>query len=222
MPGKSVKVVVAAVVAAGALAGCGGQTRVGTAALVGGDRITVSSLDHTVRDWRGQFKDDPVANQIRANSSGLAPGLGDQESETDMQGALSLLMNFRVADRVARKAGVSVPDGLADRTTALMDQRGGAGSITLASGLPRSRARDLARFIATQTAVMQKFGADLNNAQSPLTVQAAQQWGELFQRTADGMHIKINPRFGRYDAAKVDIGPVVYDLSSAETGTSER
>ncbi|MFB4296078.1 hypothetical protein [Actinomadura sp. NTSP31] len=220
MPGKSLKVAVAAVVAAGALAGCGGQTRVGSAAVVGGDRITVTSLDRTVRDWRGQFKDDPIANQIRANSGGLAPDLGGQDSETDMQGALSLLVNFRVADRVARRAGVSVPDGLADQTAALMDQRGGAASITLASGLPRSRARDLARFIATQTVVMQKFGADLDNAQSPLTQRAAQQWGQLFQQTADGMHIEINPRFGRYDPAKVDIGPVVYKLSSAETGTA--
>ncbi|MWA06293.1 hypothetical protein F8568_039310 [Actinomadura sp. LD22] len=222
MPGKSVKVVVAAVVAAGALAGCGGQTRVGTAALVGGDRITVTSLDQTVRDWRGQFEDDPVANQIRANSTGLAPGLADEESETDMEGALSLLVNFRVADRVARDAGVPVPDGLTAQTAALMDQRGGAGSITLASGLPRSRARDLARFIATQTAVMQRFGADLSNARSPLTVQAAQQWGLKFQQAARDMHIKINPRFGRYDAAKVDIGPVVYELSTAETGTAEK
>jgi hypothetical protein len=217
VPGKSVKAAVAAVLAAAALAGCGGSPKVGTAALVGDDRITVSTLSQTVRDWREQFRADPAANELRANPAGPAPQLAG-DSESDLQGALTLLINFRVADRVARRAGVEVTGGQVDGALQALDHQGGAQSITLASGLPRAHARDLARLVATQLAVMQRFGADLNNRLSPATQQAGRQWNELFQRTAAGMHIEVNPRYGHYDPAKFEVAPIVYRLSSPDSG----
>ncbi|MFB4311108.1 hypothetical protein [Actinomadura sp. GTD37] len=217
MPGKSVKAAVAVVLAAGALAGCGGSPKVGTAALVGDDRITVTDLSQTVRDWRTQFRADPAANELRANAGGVAPQLAG-DSESDLQGALTLLINFQVADRVARKAGVTVSGGQVDGAVQALNQQGGADSVTLASGLPRDRARDLARLVATQIAVMRRFGADMDNRLSPATQQAGRQWNELFQRTADGMHIEVNPRYGTYDPGKFEVGPITYRLSSPDSG----
>lgn len=215
MPGKSVKVAAAALLAAGALAACdGAPPKVGAAAVVGGDRITVTSLSQTVRDWREQFKKDPVANQMRANPNDPAQQMGADSGESDVRGALTLLVSFRVAEKLARQQGVAVPDGQTDQVALLMDQRGGAGSITLASGLPRDKARDLARFLATQKLVMERLGTD-GGPQSP---QAGRRWNELFRTTADGMHIKINPRYGTFDPAKGAIGPVAYRLSSPESG----
>ncbi|NDU74653.1 hypothetical protein GWI34_18765 [Actinomadura sp. DSM 109109] len=218
MPGKSVKAAVAAVLAAAALAGCGGSPKVGTAAVVGGDRITVTTLSQTVRDWREQFRSDPAANELRANPAGPALQVAG-DSESDLQGALTLLINFKVAERVARRAGVEITGGRVDGALEALDHEGGAQSITLASGLPRAHARDLARLVATQQAVMERFGADLGNRLNPATEQAGRQWNELFQRTAAGMHIEVNPRYGRYDPAKFEIAPVVHRLSSPDSGT---
>ncbi|SFN92639.1 hypothetical protein K8Z49_19530 [Actinomadura madurae] len=217
MPGKSVKAAVAAVVAAAALAGCGGSPKVGTAALVGDDRITVTTLSQTVRDWRTQFRADPAANELRANPANPAPQLAG-DSESDLQGALTLLINFRVAREVAEQAGVEVTGGQVDGAVQALDRQGGAGAITLASGLPRAHTRDLARLVATQLAVMQRFGADMDNRLSPATQQAGRQWNELFQRTARAMDIEVNPRYGSYDPAKFEVAPVVYRLSSPDSG----
>jgi hypothetical protein len=211
-------VTVGAAVAVTALAGCGGSPKVGTAALVGDDRITVTSLSQTVRDWRTQFRDDPRANEMRANPGGPAPGIAG-DSDSDLRGALTLLINFRVADEAADRAGVTVTGAEIDRTLGVLNRRGGAGSITLASGLPRDQTRDLARFLSTQVAVMRQFGGDTTNPLSPATQQAAQRWEQLFRATADRMDIEVNPRYGTYDPGKVEVGPVQYRLSSPDSGT---
>ncbi|MEO3822419.1 hypothetical protein [Actinomadura sp. B10D3] len=217
MPGKSVKAAVAAVLAAVALAGCGGSPKVGTAALVGDDRITVTTLSQTVRDWRTQFRADPAANELRANPADPAPQLAG-DSESDLQDSLTLLINFRVAREVAKQAGVEITGSQVDGAVKALNDQGGAGSITLASGLPRAHTRDLARLVATQLVVMQRFGADLDNRLSPATQQAGRQWNELFQRTARSMDIEVNPRYGRYDPAKFEIAPLAYRLSSPDSG----
>ncbi|TDD67255.1 hypothetical protein [Actinomadura rubrisoli] len=212
------KAAVAVLVAAGALAGCGGSPRVGTAALVGDDRITVTTLSQTVRDWRGQFRSDAAANQMRSNSNDPSEQVGAGSGEADMRGALTLLINFRVAEKMAAQQGVPVPDGQTDQVVEGLNKRpGGAASFTLASGLPREKARDVARFIATRQLVLRRLGADGNPA-SPATAQAGQRWNALFRGTADRMHIKINPRYGTFDAVRGDVGPVGYRLSSPETG----
>ncbi|GAA4224900.1 SurA N-terminal domain-containing protein [Actinomadura meridiana] len=207
-----------AAVAATALAGCGGSPKVGTAALVDGDRITVTSLSQTVRDWRVQFRKDPRANDLRANPGNPAPQIAG-DSDSDLRGALTLLINFDVADEVAHRAGVTVTGSEVDTALGVLNRRGGAESITLASGLPRDRTRDLARMFATQIAVMRKFGGDPADPLNPATQQAGQRWEELFRTTADRMNIEINPRYGTYDPDKVEVGPVRYRLSSPDSGT---
>ncbi|TYB46502.1 hypothetical protein [Actinomadura chibensis] len=222
MPGRSVSAravtaAAAAVLAAGALAGCGSTQKAGTAALVGGDRITVTKLDQTVRDWRREFRADPAANDLRSNSANPGAQLGG-ESDSDLRGALTLLINFRVARKVADKAGVTVTGGEVDAAVEGLNNKGGAESVTLASGLPRAYTRDLARLVATQFAVMQRFGASPGNLPTPQTQQAGQRWNELFRSTADGMDIEVSPRYGGYDPGEFAIGPVQYRLSTPDSG----
>ncbi|MFI0482444.1 hypothetical protein [Actinomadura sp. 9N215] len=226
MHGRSVKAAaaaVAAVVAAGALTGCGDSPKVGAAAIVGDNRITVTSLSQTVRDWREQFRADPTANQLRANPAG--PQLA-ADSESDLQGALTLLIHFRVVDEVAERAKVTVTGAQVDAVVAGMNEEvaqrklpGGADSITLANGLPREHTRDLARLFAAQGAVMRSFGADPNNPQGPATLQAENRWQETFRSTADRMDVEVNPRYGTYDPGKFEVGPVTFRLSSPDSGT---
>ncbi len=217
MFGKSVTAAGAAAAAAGVLTGCGAAPTAGTAALVGDDRITVTELSETVRDWREQFRTDPVANEMRANPSNPAQQLGG-DSESDLRGALTLLINFEVAEEVADEAGVEITEGRVDAALANLDRRGGAGSLTLATGLPRERTRDLARLVATQIAGMESFGADLTDQTNPATQRAGQRWNELFRRTADGMRIEVNPRYGTYDPGRFEINAVDQRLSRPDPG----
>ncbi|MDL4772320.1 MULTISPECIES: hypothetical protein [Thermomonosporaceae] len=213
------RVAAAVVVAAGALAGCGGgPVKMGAAALVGDDRISVTTLDQAVRDWQRQFKTDQNANQMRAD-----PGNPEQQvasdtlSESDLRGALAVLVNFRIGKKVAASSGVHISETQVDQVIASLDRQGGAGSTTLANGLPRSYTRELARFLATRDQVAAKAGAD-GNPQSPQTMQAQQQTARLFMDTANGMKIKVNPRFGSFDPNQVTIRPVTARLSAADPG----
>lgn len=222
MPGRSVSVravtaAAAAVLAVGAPAGCGDSQKAGTAALVGGDRITTATLDRTVRDWRRQFRADPGANDLRSNSANPGAQLGG-DSDSDLRGALTLLINFRVARKMAAESGVTVTGGEVDDAVENLNHKGGAESITLASGLPRAHTRDLARLVATQLAVMRRFGAAPGNLPSPATQQAGQRWNELFRTTADGMDVEVNPRYGGYDPGEFMVGPVKYRLSTPDSG----
>lgn len=213
MPGRSVRVAVAAVVAAGALAGCGGSQKPGSAALVGDDRITVTKLSQTVRDWREQFRADPAANELRAGAGNPVRQLAG-DSESDLRGALTMMINFRVGREVAERAGVKVTEAQVDAAVRLLDQEtnqklqrppgtpGGAVSTTLDSGLPRAYTRDLARLVATQI----------------LVTQAGRPFVELFPAAAHGLDIEVNPRYGTYDPAKLELGPVRSRLSSPDSG----
>ena len=217
MPARSLKVLAAAALAVGALAGCGGTPKVGTAAVVGGDRITVRTLDQTVRDWRAQFRKDPVANELRSNSPNPPPQLGG-DSDSDLRGALTALINFRVAERMADKAGATVNGADVDQAVWRLKQNGGAESNTLARGLPRAYTRDFARFLATRDAVLRKLGGDPANPLSPATQLAGQRGNELALTTANGMDIEINQRYGEFDPKKLELGPVEYRLSSPDSG----
>ncbi len=218
MFGRSVKIAAAALVAAGALAGCGDAPKPGTAAIVGDDRITVTSLSQTVRDWRTQFKNDALANRIRAGAAGQGDQLGTEAGESDLRMALTLLVNFQVVERLAKEQGVAVPDGRTDDVLREMNQQpGGATSITLASGLPGDRSRDLARFVATKRLLLERLGSD-GNPQSPATMQAGQRYTQLIRGTAGRLHIEVNPRYGTFDPLRGNVGQVAYRLSSPESG----
>lgn len=202
-------------------AGCGGgPTKVGSAVVVGDDRITTASLNKTVREWQREFRADPVANQMRDQPQSADQPMGEDGdlSESDMRIALAVLVNFRVGERVARDAGVTVTDGDVDRTVELLNRAGGAKSNTLANGLPARYSRDLARFLAGRTLVSQKLGADAN-PQSPATAQARQMYVQLFASTAKKMKIDVNPRYGTFDPARVTVAPAKYELSATESGT---
>ncbi|MGK5554406.1 hypothetical protein ACSNOI_22610 [Actinomadura kijaniata] len=215
----SLKITLAAAAVATALSGCGGPVEAGAAALVGDERISTATLNAAVRDWQREFRADPVANQMREQPQSAEQQMGGDGglSESDMRGALAVLVNFRVADEVARRSGVTVTDGHVDQVVAAMDRQGGARSTTLANGLPSRHTRDLARFLATRALVTQKLGGG-TDPQSPASAQARQMAAMLFVSTAGKMKIKVNPRFGGFDPQRVSIEPVRYHLSATETG----
>ncbi|WP_433333695.1 hypothetical protein [Spirillospora sp. CA-294931] len=218
MFGKTLKVAAAVAVAAGALAGCGGDPwKVGAAAIVGDDRITVSALDSAVRDWQKEFKADPVANNLRSNPN-LNPRLQlvlEKLAENPRRQALDMMVRIRIGDRMAERSGLNVTEGGVDRYIA---ENGGQRTqevTALVYGLPKSRHRDMARFSVTLATAAQKFGAN----GTPQGEQAAgEQIKALYGQTIDGLKIKVNPRFGSFDKSQESLGPITYKLSARESG----
>ncbi|WP_147341187.1 SurA N-terminal domain-containing protein [Actinomadura logoneensis] len=203
------------------LSGCGGgPVRAGAAALVGDERITVADLDRTVRVWRPEFKADPQAGAVRGEPPEQQQQMGtDAASESDVRATLSTLVFLRIGDRAARDNGVEPTGGDVDQALAMMDQAptSNAVSMTLAAGLPKDRVRDVARFNAIQILLMDRFGWD-HTPNSPTARQAMLRFDQALADAAAKLKVRVNPRFGTFDPAKVTISPVVYRLSATESG----
>nr|BFE33833.1 hypothetical protein GCM10010200_060840 [Actinomadura rugatobispora] len=213
------KAVAAAAVAAAALTGCGGGSlKVGSAALVDGDRITVSTLNEAVRDWQREFRADTTANRMRADPGSFGQGSAAEPlSETDLRRALDWMVRFRIADEVSRRQNVPVSEGRVDEVVNRLNQLGGAASRTRAEGLPARYTRDVARVVAVEDDLARRFGAT-GDPRSPQTAAAVQQLEGVLVETAGRMKITINPRFGSFDARRVVINPATTGLSAPESG----
>jgi hypothetical protein len=216
--GRTMKAVAAAAVAAAALTGCGGGSlKVGSAALVGDDRITVSTLNGAVRDWQREFRADPMANRLRADPGSFGQA-AEPLSETDLRRALHLMVRFRIAGEVARRHGIPVSEGRVDQTVGEMNQEGGAASVVRAVGLPARYTRDVARLVAVEEDLGRRFGAT-DDPRSPQSMAAAPRVDAALTDTARRMRITINPRFGSFDTGRVTISPATARLSAPESGT---
>jgi len=213
-----VKTALTAGVAAVLLTSCQ-PMKMGSAVIIGDERITTASLDRTVRQWNEQFRADPEANMKRSRTS--APGQQlplDSVSESEMRLALSHLVRIRISDRVAREQGIDAGNSRVDR---LIEQFGGqreAESTTLALGLPVGYTRDLFRDLHIQQELLRRYGDDGVQG-SERNVQANRRAVALYTETARRMNIKINPRYGTFRIDQLAVGPVVHRLSKGETGT---
>ncbi|MEU5880198.1 hypothetical protein [Spirillospora sp. NPDC047279] len=220
MLGTTVKLALAGTVLAGALTGCGDEPlRMGAAALVGGDRISTSTLDQAVLDCQKQFRADQVANQVRAalESQRQAQPMGTEAPDCSTRNTLDMMVNFEIAEAATKAAGVSVTETQVDEMVGLMSRQAPAESIVVAIGLPKAFTRDFAKMQKSQELILRKFGAD-GDQQSPATLQSQQQTVALLRNTADKLSIKINPRFGSFDKNRITITPVTTRLSAVETG----
>jgi hypothetical protein len=218
----SIKVAVAAALAAGALTACQ-PVKVGSAAIVGDDRITTATLEATVRDWDREFKRNDLANQIRQ-------GMGEQPqseqqldivSESRVRGALNLLVSFRIADELAKAEGMTVNEAQIDQTISTLGGRQRVEAGTLADGLPVSRMRDYMRYIVIQDSLYRRQGGT-SDPQAPQSQLARQYLVQAFARTAQRLDVKINPRYGVFEPSQAQIGPVRYCLSRGESGVGNQ
>jgi hypothetical protein len=170
--------------------------RTGAAAIVGDERIAVSTLGQDVRDWQREFRADPRANDIRSQS-------GEPMGESAIQNALFLLVQFRVFEEAARRAGVPVTEGQADQA---LTQIPDAPSVTRAQGLPARYARHLARWQVARVAIPRTLGNDSQRIET------------LLRQTVRSLDIQINPRYGTFDAERGVFGPARTLLSRPESG----
>jgi len=208
----------ASVVVAGAgllVTGCAvTPLKMGAAAVVGNQRISIATLDSEVT------KLSEAARQY--------PGVVNLSSTEETQETLSWLVKFQVADELARQQGFSVSTAQSQAALASAyasakseAQEEGLSSVSLAeilalSGIAPNLSQQLGRYEAIQDEFVSRAdGGKLPTATSAQTALSA----KLTKATctaAKALDIQVNPQFGRLSYSEIQ----VVDAPSTVTRTS--
>ena len=205
VPGKksrlAAKVAAAVVATAGActlLAACS-TVKMGSAAVVGDQRITAQALDAQVSNLQAAAKQHRVTVQ--------APG-------TVPQAVLGWMIRFDIRDKMASDAGITVDNKQIDDARKQLDdsQRAAAAqtgarytgldAVLATAGIPPQMASDLFKYEAQEIAfVKQNNGGQLPSSQADVT-KALSQVNAADCRAQKSLAIQVNPQFGQleYDA----------------------
>ncbi|WP_406436652.1 SurA N-terminal domain-containing protein [Streptomyces sp. NBC_00631] len=205
--------VLSAAIAAAAplLTACGSDAHPGAAAVVGGQRITVSQLENRVNEvrqaQRAAVPDGTQYQQVLASTSSLT------------RDTLYNMVLDRVLHRAAQDAGVGVTRKEVEKMRSGLEQQAG-GSAALQTawlqkyGIAPKRLDDNLRFQVEANKLAQALGTD--------TSQLAF-WKALANASKE-LHVDLNPRYGAWDVQKssrVDAKtPWVREVTSAGTQVS--
>ncbi|MGW2935716.1 SurA N-terminal domain-containing protein [Streptomyces sp. NPDC001156] len=203
---------IAALAAAPLLSACGGPAHAGSAAVVGGQRITVSQLESRVNEVRAAQRaaatDDAQYQQAVAQTSSLT------------RDTLHSLVLDRVLDRAAKNAGVSVSRSEVEQMRSSLEQQaGGAKALQSAwlqqYGVAPRRLDDSLRTEVEAQKLAAALGADMSTADGKTVF-----WKAMTEASKE-LHVDLNPRYGAWDVQKssrVDVPtPWVKEVTSAAT-----
>lgn len=178
--------------AAPLLAACGSQAHPGAAAIVGGDRITVASVQGQVEEVRQAQDTSKQAAQI-TNQSG-------QLGRAKLHG----LILDRVLDKASADAGVTVTRAEIQqmRQQAVAQYKGEAG-LRAAVLQERWIAPDqIDAFLREQiqlTKLGQALGAD------PTTPAYTKTLGDALTKASKALKVDVNPRFGTWNNQQIQL-----------------
>ncbi|CAM5655249.1 SurA N-terminal domain-containing protein [Streptomyces aurantiogriseus] len=199
----------AAIVAAGPLlTACGNEAHPGAAAVVDGQRITVSQLENRVKEVRAAQRaavtDDAQYAQVIAQTGTLT------------RDTLHGMVLDRVLHRAAEDAGITVTrKEVQDMRAGLEQQAGGGKGLEMTwlqqYGIPPQRLDENLRLQLEAQQLAARLGTD--------TSQPAF-WSAL-SRTSQELGVDLNPRYGAWDVKKVSRvnakTPWVREVTSAGT-----
>ncbi|MEU5521215.1 SurA N-terminal domain-containing protein [Streptomyces sp. NPDC047860] len=179
----------AAIAAAPLLTACGNDAHPGAAAVVGGERITVSQLENRV-------------DEVRAAQRAAVPDEAQYQQAIARTGSLTRdtlhgMVLDRVLERAAKDAGVTVSNREIQRMrTDLERQAGGAEALEAAwlqqYGIPPQRLDENLRLQLQAQKLAQQFGTDTSR---PEFWQALSEAGKK-------LDVDLNPRYGDWDVEK--------------------
>ncbi|MFG2603823.1 SurA N-terminal domain-containing protein [Streptomyces sp. NPDC048514] len=188
------------------LTACGNDAHPGAAAVVGGQRITVSQLENRVNEvrkaQRAAVSDDTQYDQVVSSTGSLT------------RDTLHNMVLDQVLHRAARDEGVSVTrKELQQMRAGLEQQAGGAKGLETAwlqkYGIAPARLDDNLRLQLEAQKLAAKLGTD--TTQPPF-------WKALSKASAE-LHVNLNPRYGSWDVQKsgrVDAKtPWVHEVTTA-------
>ncbi|MFE2277292.1 SurA N-terminal domain-containing protein [Streptomyces sp. NPDC059454] len=175
--------------AAPLLTACGNDAHPGAAAVVGGERITVSQLENRVGEVRAAQRaavpDDAQYQQAIARTGSLT------------RDTLHGMVLDRVLEHAARDAGVTVTDREIQRMrSGLEQQAGGAEALEAAwlqqYGIPPQRLDANLRLQVQAQKLAQRLGTDTSRPEF---------WQALSEASKE-LDVDLNPRYGSWDVEK--------------------
>jgi hypothetical protein len=196
-----------------AVAGCS-PVKMGAAAVVGNQRITMATLDTEVTNL--------------SRTAQLYPGVVQLSAAQETQETLSWLVRFKINEELAKQAGITVSSSAAQKalgqiyaTAKAQAQAQGVSNVTLplilvANGIPPDMGTELGRYQAIET----QFVEQLNGGQIPTAAAAQTATTAKLQRAqcvaAKSLQIEINPQFGRLNYTQYQVVSVPGTVSRAE------
>ncbi|MEU9107273.1 SurA N-terminal domain-containing protein [Streptomyces xanthophaeus] len=177
----------ALLVAAPLLSACSGETRPGTAAVVGGERITTSALQAQVNDVRAAQNREGQA--AAAELIARTPNLERQK--------LDAILQSRVIDKMAATAGVFATEKeIEDERKRYVDENQGEEGFEALLLQKGAIAPGQAERFLTNQVLLTKLTAKYGNGKLEAPARAA----------AEALDIEVNPRYGAWDAQQIKLG----------------
>ncbi|MFC8595690.1 SurA N-terminal domain-containing protein [Streptomyces atroolivaceus] len=182
----------ATLVAAPLLTACGSEAHPGAAAVVGGDRIDVATVQAQAADVRTAQQDSEQPEKLVTESGQL------------IRAKLSGLILGKVLDRAAEDAGVSVSRKEIQQVRGVVAEQSGGDEGARTRMLEQSWvAPGQIDQTLRQEVQIRKLASALGvDLQSPEGMQAVQ---EALTKASKALHIDVNPRYGSWDNQKVQL-----------------
>ncbi|MFK4224247.1 SurA N-terminal domain-containing protein [Streptomyces sp. NPDC019890] len=178
--------------AAPLLAACGSEAHPGAAAVVGGERIEVATVQAKVKDVRAAQQRSPQAAQLIKDSGQLS------------RAKLYDLIVEEVVQRAADDAGVTVNrKEILDARAALVQQSGGEEQLAAMYLQQRGVAPDQLNDVVRRDILVSKLATALGATNTP---EGQQKLNQAFTAAAKALDIDVNPRFGVWDDNKLELG----------------
>jgi hypothetical protein len=209
VPRTFVFVIAAAAAATCALSACG-PVKLGSAAITGGQRLTMTTLSDQVTD---------LENAVQAGRGKIQ--LQFPQSQAPQQ-VLGWLLRFRIRDEMAARNHVFVTAGESQRALAgLARQTGRTGpafvQLAVANGIAPDMLPELGRYEAIQN---EEF-IRLNGGTLPRTQARVQVLSVQFNHrecvAAKSLNIQVNPQYGQLDYRTYSVVPAPSTLSAPST-----
>jgi SurA N-terminal domain len=178
------------------LAGCS-PVKVGAAATVGSQRITIAALDTEVTNLSQAVKQYPASIPLT------------QAQQTNL--TLAWLIKFQVAEQLARQQGITVSSAQAQSALAQIlaaskanAAQQGISNVTLtlilaSAGIPPNLSAEVGRYQAIEL----RYLAQVNGGKLPSTTTAENTTTAKLNKAscvaAKSLNIRVNPQFGRLD-----------------------
>ena len=193
----------AVVLGAGLVVTACSPVKMGSAAIVGDQRITIATLDTEVTNLSQAVK--------------LYPGTVQLSQAQQTQQTLTWLIRFKINDELARQAGITVTTAQAQEALAEIyaaakasAQAQGITNVTLdlilaANGIPPNLANEVGRY----QAIDDQFVKQANGGQEPTSTSAQTATTAKLTKArcqaAKALNIQVNPQFGQLNYNQVAV-----------------
>jgi hypothetical protein len=198
-----VKMVAAALAAGAVLTACGGQVKLGAAAVMSTDRISASTLSAQVANLNKNYQKYKDQIQLQYEVSQMP------------QQVLSWLIRFQVGDEMAARNGITVTPGQQQAELQAINRNAQSSTTTGApvplralaveNGLPPDLLGDLARYQFIQTTLVNR----LDGGKDPGTTSGRQAITNEFDgyqcRAAKALNIRVSPQYGQLDYTQISV-----------------